>query len=499
MNIIDRIYTALADLMGLSLFATLKENPLLSTLRDLLEDLSGEKADSSVYGMTDTYLDIIQDWAAFTAAFTQLQRDYSFYVTIGFLTLTDDNPYTHAAETQDTLPPVLAALAKTDLSRLGRIAGIEIHSLGFHIAELLRKNGLDQIAQNIEEESRVFWAAEGKKSQGENSALILRLFPENSNWGAALPALTDCLRRNGAGLLGQYRSFYWIPPDSGQAAAFTSALSPSGAFIPAEYFLSFALRPVRSPDPVSLASLCGYEGPRSMVVANTLRFLEGKPANNLLLYGDRGTGKSATVKAVCNEYAPRGLKLIEINKADLSQLAGIMDILGGRSRRFILFIDDLSFDSADDSFRSLKALLEGGVDTRPPNVVIYATSNRRHLVKEPLADRPTTAQAADSMAAGEVRAFDAMQEQFSLADRFGITVVFSAPGQEEYLRIAEYIAGRRGLLPNPPPEGEVRQRFRDNALRWERWFNGRSPRTAVQYVDWLAGGAGFPWESTTSP
>jgi predicted AAA+ superfamily ATPase len=157
-----------------------------------------------------------------------------------------------------------------------------------------------------------------------------------------------------------------------------------------------------------------------------------------------------------------------------------------------VFIDDLSFETTDDSFTTLKALLEGGIESRPSNVVVYATSNRRHLVKERFADRPTTAMASEAASTGDVRAFDTMQEQFSLADRFGVTVVCTSPTQDEYLSIACFIAGQRGLLSGAGEE-ELKN-FRDNALRWERWFNGRSPRTAVQYVDWLAGGTDFPWE-----
>jgi predicted AAA+ superfamily ATPase len=238
--------------------------------------------------------------------------------------------------------------------------------------------------------------------------------------------------------------------------------------------------------------LSGYEDQRSIVVANTLRFLEGKIANNLLLYGDRGTGKSATVKAVCSEYTGQGLRLIEVRKGNLPELPAILDILSSRALRFIVFIDDLSFESTNDSFTDLKALLEGGVESRPDNVVVYATSNRRHLVKERLSDRPSSAEAANAASTGDIRAFDTMQEHFSLADRFGITVIYTAPNQDEYLRIACFIGQRRGVLGTGEEE---QQRFRDNALRWERWFNGRSPRTAAQYVEWVAGGAGFPWES----
>jgi predicted AAA+ superfamily ATPase len=493
MNASDSIYTTLADIIGLSLFSGVKEHPLICALRNLLEDLSAvfpgkfpERMDSAAFEMADTALDLVHDWALFTEAFVRFQRGNSFYVTLACLTMADDNPYTRAAETQETLPPLLGASAKTDLSRLGRIAAFDIPSMGFRVADTLRKSGLDQMAQNIEEESRVFWAAEGKKTLAEDAEMVFRLFPENTNWGAAMPALTDRIRASGAGLLGQYGVFYWISP------------APEAAGIPPSLFPpERVLKPALNPDPVRLVDLAGYEEQRSIVIANTLRLLEGKPSNNLLLYGDRGTGKSATVKAVCNEYAHRGLRLLEVRKFDLFQLPDIMYMLASRAHRFIILIDDLSFESADDSFVSLKGLLEGGLETRPANVAIYATSNRRHLVKERLADRPGGAAVfagGSGSEAAEVRPFDAMQEQLSLADRFGLTVVFSAPGQEEYLAIAEYIAEQRGLLEAPPGDEEKRGAFRENALRWERWFNGPSPRTAVQYVDWAAAGSGFPWE-----
>ncbi|MDR2051902.1 MAG: ATP-binding protein [Treponema sp.] len=488
MNGLDYIYAALADIAGLSLFASVGESPIVAALRDLLEDVSGDKSDEFIFSLSGTGQDIISDWASFTAAFIQdlwqNGQDYSFYLTIARLTLTGDNPYTHAAETRQNLSPALTAMARTDLSRLGRIASFEIHSLGFHIAEMLRKLGLELSAQSIEEESRVFYA-EGKKILAEGTDPLLAIFPENANWGASLPAVTEYLRRNGAGILNRRCSFYWTPGTIQDVQVFSGA---AVSFPPA--LLSLSLHPVQNPDPVRLDDLYGYEYQRSTVIANTLRFLEGKYANNLLLYGDRGTGKSATVKAVSNEYADRGLKLLEIGKPDLGHLSELLDLLAGRSLKFIVFIDDLSFETTDDSFRSLKALLEGGIECRPANVVVYATSNRRHLVRERLADRPSI----EAAASGDMRAFDTMQEQFSLADRFGLTLIYSSPGQEDYLRIAEYIAEKRGLLSPAAPE-EERGRFRENALKWERWFNGRSPRTAVQYVDWMAGGGGkFPWD-----
>ncbi|WP_010263402.1 ATP-binding protein [Treponema primitia] len=458
-----------ADIAGLSVFSALKKHPLIQSLDILLE---------SVFAEADP-LDLIRGWADFAgnlALLAQQDSFNSFYSLISFLTITDDNAFTRKLESQsyasrttgsmdlDQISPALCALAKNDLSRLGRLAGFDLPGLGAHLAELLNKAGLGESASSIIKEAQVLSSNAAEGGSGFN--VPAELFPRNADWGEALSKLGEYIRTHGAGELGLYSSFSW-----------------SGA----------SLRPVLNPDPIRLTDLSGYEDQRSIVTANTLRFLEGKIANNLLLYGDRGTGKSATVKAVCNEYTERGLRLIEVRKERLPELSAILDILSSRSLRFIVFIDDLSFESTDDSFTSLKGLLEGGIESRPDNVVVYATSNRRHLVKERLSDRPSSAEAANAASTGDVRAFDTMQEQFSLADRFGITVVYTAPNQDEYLRIACFIGQQRGIL-NGAGE-EEQQRFRDNALRWERWFNGRSPRTAVQYVEWVAGGAGFPWES----
>jgi predicted AAA+ superfamily ATPase len=318
---------------------------------------------------------------------------------------------------------------------------------------------------------------------GANGAFDSRLLPNvrlargKRFWNGRRCAQPSCLnintlaaffREHGAGNLSLYNFFHW-ERGSGPLPALNS-------------------------DAITLDALSGYEDQRKMVIDNTLRFLDGTvEANNILLYGDRGTGKSATVKALCNTYAPRGLRLVELGKRDMRDLPLVLSTLAARGLRFVLFIDDLSFESQDDSFNTLKGLLEGGIEAKPKNVVIYATSNRRHLVKEKSRDRPDSAAAATSIQTGDMRSFDTMQEQFSLADRFGITVVFTAPSQDEYLAIAEFLAKRRGVLKWNVTNAELKI-FRDNALKWERWFNGRSPRTARQYVDWLSGGDGFPWD-----
>ncbi|MDR2499598.1 MAG: ATP-binding protein [Treponema sp.] len=496
------IAAVLGDMAGISLFKGVQAHPLLRSFRDVLESAAGEAlcpqsgrgpcgrgADGPSRRTSGERVRPIRSWAAFTARLARTGQDYSWYNAIARLTLFDDNPFTRAAESQENPPAFLRALAKTDLSRLGRIAAFAPHKLGLHLAEGLRNAGLSTAAQSIEEEAWAVHAA-AKGAQGEALG-PLGIFPANSDWGTALPAMAAHIHAHGAALLGQYRAFCWIPRHIRRPSSLPAAES-------ADEGLDRFLKPIENPDPIRLAQLCGYQEQRSIVIANTLRFVEGGRGNNLLLYGDRGTGKSASVKAAANAYACRGLKLLELNKADLPELPHILKLLRSRSRRFILFIDDLSFERVDDAFRSLKALLEGCVEVQPGNTVIYATSNRRHLVKEPLADRPTAAMAAQAAATGDLRSFDTMQEQFSLADRFGLTVIYTAPDRDDYVRIAEHIARDRGLL-EAAGEEEL-GRFRADALRWEQWFNGRSARTAVQYVDWIAGAQGnpqalrFPWE-----
>jgi predicted AAA+ superfamily ATPase len=485
MNTLHEAANAAAfDLDGLSLFAGVGQSVPLRAFRELL------------FHIKDDASGLVIPWAGFMRELAG-SRAASFYHLVAHLTLSDDNLFTRAAETCEEVPPFTEALARADLCRLGRIALFDISALGVHIAEALRNAGAAQSADSIADEAQAAAArtecqtlfpaqgdwgdaggvrhfSGGADTAAESAARerCQTLFPAQGDWGASLPVFRAYIHAHGAGELGQYHAFRWNTADG-------------------------ALQPVRKPDPVRLRDLAGYEEQRSIVIDNTRRFLEGKSANNLLLYGDRGTGKSATVKAVCNEFAEQGLRLLELPKQGLTQLPLILETLSSRAPRFVLFIDDLAFEALDDSFTLLKMLLEGDVEARPANVVVYATSNRRHLVREQLADRPNTTLATS----GDMRAFDTMQEQFSLSDRFGLTVVFTAPTQEEFLSIAEHIAFQRGIL--EAQHDEARRVFRENALRWERWFNGRSPRTAVQYVDWLAGGvnagnvggAAFPWET----
>jgi len=226
------------------------------------------------------------------------------------------------------------------------------------------------------------------------------------------------------------------------------------------------LVPVKYPDPQQLEELPGYEREREKVIANTQALLAGNPANNVLLYGDAGTGKSSAIKAIANEFAEDGLRLVEVKKNQLYQIPDLLDSLANNPLKFILFIDDLSFAANDDNFAALKAILEGSVGGRANNIAVYATSNRRHLIKETLSDR----------AGDDIHESDTRQELMSLSARFGLTITFESPDRERYLYIVKQLAKRYGLELG---EKELSVRSEAFAIR----MGGRSARGAKQFVE----------------
>ena len=223
--------------------------------------------------------------------------------------------------------------------------------------------------------------------------------------------------------------------------------------------------PIVHPDTIRLHDLPGYERQKQQILKNTRAFLDGREANNILLYGDKGTGKSSTVKAVVNEYAGRGLKIIEMSPRHITCFPRLFAETLRSPFRFIVFLDDLSFSREDDNFAALKAFIEGGLAGKPANLVIYATSNRRHLIRETFADRE----------GDEVRVRDSLETVTSLSDRFGLEITFSVPDKDEYLFIVDQLAAENGLTLPADQLHLLAERF---ALR----RNGRSPRTARQFI-----------------
>ena len=274
------------------------------------------------------------------------------------------------------------------------------------------------------------------------------IFSVSRNWSELLSDMADFHFNFGTGIMGQY----WV--------------------FRADFSLPCPLIGVTDPDPIRLEQLKEYDHLRQQIVDNTAKFVRGAPANNILLYGDRGTGKSSTVKALVHQFGRQGLRLIEITKSQLSSLSNLTGLLKAFPNKFIIFIDDLSFEDNESQYKELKAVLEGSVEVKPANILIYATSNRRHLIREQFSDRQSSFD--------EVRVSDTIQEKLSLSDRFGITLVFPSPDQKEYLSIVSHLAQDRQL-------SIAKERLEQLALQWALWNNGRSGRTAKQFIDHLEG------------
>lgn len=231
---------------------------------------------------------------------------------------------------------------------------------------------------------------------------------------------------------------------------------------------------INNMDKVMLDDLIGYEIQKKKLVDNTKAFVEGRKANNVLLFGDSGTGKSTSIKAIVNAFYPQGLRMIEIYKHQFKNLSNVIAQIKNRNYRFIIYMDDLSFEEFETEYKFLKAVIEGGVETKPENILIYATSNRRHLIKETWNDR------SDVKVQNGMHQSDTMEEKLSLVNRFGVTINYSKPSQKEYFNIVTQLAHRQGITMSD-------EELRAEANKWELSHGGISGRTAQQFVNYLAG------------
>ena len=232
--------------------------------------------------------------------------------------------------------------------------------------------------------------------------------------------------------------------------------------------------PINNADKIRLSDLVGYEYQKKQLTDNTKAFIDGKPANNALLYGDSGTGKSTSIKAVLNEYYDSGLRMIEIYKHQFSELSAVISHIKNRNYRFIIYIDDLSFEDHEIEYKFLKAVIEGGVESKPENILIYATSNRRHLIKETWNDRN------DMEHNGEIHRSDTIEEKLSLSSRFGVLINYSSPDKQEFNEIVKTLARREGITLDD-------ETLCHEANKWEMRHGGVSGRTARQFINYLLG------------
>lgn len=233
-------------------------------------------------------------------------------------------------------------------------------------------------------------------------------------------------------------------------------------------------QPINNMDKVMLDDLVGYEIQKKKLVDNTRAFVEGKKANNALLFGDSGTGKSTSIKAIVNEFYPQGLRMIEIYKHQFKDLSNVIAQIKNRNYKFIIYMDDLSFEEFEVEYKFLKAVIEGGVETKPDNILIYATSNRRHLIKETWNDR------SDVEMDNGMHRSDTMEEKLSLVNRFGVTINYSKPSQKEYFHIVTELAHKAGIA---MPDDELCA----EANKWELSHGGISGRTAQQFINYILG------------
>jgi uncharacterized protein len=356
----------------------------------------------------------------------------------------DENPFSLKAERagRRAIGPALLSQTRADLAALERC---------YRVGGAAIARGVARLTGVLPPSWKGFHPLSTREMPSARRRMM-RHIAAARGWSRIAGDLADYFAVHGVGLFARYRAFRWIHEGDGRGH----------------------LEGVAEPDPVRLDDLVEYEEERQPVVDNTRQFVAGLPANNVLLYGDRGTGKSSTVKALLTEFQNQGLRLIEVAKEHLAEYPQIVAPLRTRRERFILFVDDLSFEEHETQYKALKAALEGSVEARSENVVLYATSNRRRLVRERFGDRRGPVQDDD------VHIEETVQEKLSLADRFGIHVPFLIPDQDRYLEIAAALAARYGI---GLPHEEIRRR----ALLWSQWHNGHSCRTARQFVDALRG------------
>ena len=352
---------------------------------------------------------------------------------IAWLLIHDENPYSLSCEMNNAENGGLRRFALLDSQYLYDMYNAEIAD---EIADML-------IGFSYTND----FGCENMTDIGNMANTLANKLDNTSNAEQFLQAVTQFYCNNGVGMLGLNKAFYIDSTESTK------------------------LVPISDFDRYHLTDMWGYEHQKKLLTDNTEAFINGKAANNVLLYGDSGTGKSTSIKAILNEYHTRGLRMIEVYKHQFSCLPRLIEKLRLRRYSFIIYMDDLSFEEFEIEYKFLKAIIEGGLEKKPDNVLIYATSNRRHLIRESFSDRDGN---------DDIHKNDTVQEKLSLSDRFGLTISFSKPMQKEYLEIVKYLAHNAGI--NMPEDALCAE-----ASRWGLMHGGVSGRVARQFINHLLG------------
>lgn len=429
------------EIEQLLLYSELGEDSILFALGEIYRDWEAGRADKSaltrrVYVQVKHLLDVA----------TRYGFDGNMWQNyLTFVLVTNENSFTLTAERVGAGEGSVNHFALQDLAVFRRL-------FSFDFAPLESDLGIDCFTTLCRYKALVKQEKHYYRSVSEKVQALSRRLAEAADEREFFTLVTDFYAAYGVGMFGLNRAFR-IQNRNGQVE-----------------FL-----PINNTDKTLLGDLVGYEHQKRQLVDNTEAFLRGQPANNVLLYGDAGTGKSTSVKALLNEYYDSGLRMIEIYKHQFQDLSAVIAAIKGRNYRFIIYMDDLSFEEDEVEYKFLKAVIEGGVETRPDNILIYATSNRRHLIKETWTDRN------DMEYQNDIHHSDTMEEKLSLVARFGVAINYSVPDRKGYHDIVRALAARQ------LETGLSEEQLRLEADRWEIRHGGVSGRTAQQFINYLAG------------
>lgn len=423
-----------------------KENKILFTLADIIKRLDDE---STAAVSAETKEKFISEIYEQINQLLVLATDYGFDKNLwqnylAYLLAVSENPFSISCEKKGTLEGSVNVFAASDLMIFKKLSEYDFT----RVEERLEINCFTTITnyQAIEKNERRY-----NKSVSDKIKLLSEAIAAASGEQELLHAVTRFYKDYGVGKFGLNKAFRIQEKQN----------EPD-------------IIPIFNTDESHLKDLIGYELQKKKLIENTEAFVQGRKANNCLLYGDSGTGKSSSIKAILNEYYNQGLRIIEIYKHQFQYLSSVIAEIKNRNYKFIIYMDDLSFEEFEIEYKYLKAVIEGGLEIKPDNVLIYATSNRRHLIRETWSDR-------SDMSKDELHRSDTMQEKLSLVARFGITINYSKPDQREFFDIVKGLAGKHPQIQLGEEELTL------EANRWEMNHGGRSGRTAQQFINYLLG------------
>ena len=429
------------DIAKLVLYRNLGENSILMKLSGIFEDFDrgdcrNAELVARIYDQIKRLLDLATDYGFDT----NLWHNY-----LAFILITNENSFSMTSEKVGANDGTVNYFAKNDFKIFKKL-------FDFDFSEIEEALDIDcfTIVNN--------YKAIGKKERMYNKNVstkvqdISRAIEGAKDENDIFKIVTDFYKAYGVGMFGLNKAFRIVHPTNGD--------------------MQFV--PINNTEDVRLDDLIGYEIQKQKIVENTEAFVAGRKANNALLFGDSGTGKSTTIKAIINEYYDQGLRMIEIYKHQFQDLSQVISQIKNRNYRFIIYMDDLSFEEFETEYKYLKAVIEGGLEIKPDNVLIYATSNRRHLIRETWTDR------TDLENNNGMHKSDTMQEKLSLVNRFGVTINYSKPSQKEYFQIVVGLAEKNGIH-------MTEEELCAEANKWELSHGGISGRTAQQFINYLSG------------